>query len=507
MPVAGGRGNLGRWTPDPPGRYTPGMRKHLTIRLGASLVIGGLPLVVGASSALGQGTREPGIEARVDRMVERYRVSRKVPGIAVAVVRNGSVAMAKGYGFSNLELEARVTPKTLFGLGSISKQFVATAIMQLVEDGKVRLDDPVTRYVDSLPPHWERITIRHLLTHTSGIPEEHWLPSFVEFDRFEHRHLDVLRTIFADSLESPPGTAWAYRNSGYRLLGMVIEKASGQSLWTVLDRRIFRPVGMAATRSSDPQTIIANRAKGYGRERGRIVNRDPVTESAAFSEGALMSSVLDLARWDSSLYRPRILTQSSLDQMWTPVSLGGGKTYPYGFGWGLAPTNGLRTVSHGGGLPGFVTNISRFVAKGLTVIVLTNAEWADPTALTGAIAGLYEAALAPKPEPAIEDGDPAFTAAIRRVVEGLGRGELDSSRLAPAAREGWPAETVRETAALVGRLGPVRGLELIERLELGDFVRRRYRASMARGALALTVLGNRAGLILTLDLAEPIAGR
>ena len=313
--------------------------------------------------------------ARIDRLVERYRLDRKVPGLAVAVVRNGVVIKAKGYGVSNLELGSPVTPKTLFGLGSISKQFTATAIMQLVEDGKVSLDESVTRYLDSLPAHWSRIKVRHLLSHASGVPEEHWLPSFVEFDRFEHHHLDVLRTVFADTLDFPPGAGWAHRNSAYRMLGMIVEKASGESFWSFLDRRTFRPIGMTATRSSDPKSIIPNRAKGYAKERGRIVNRDAVTETAAFSEGALMLSVLDLAKWDSALYRPRVLSQASLDQMWTPTTLNDGSVRPYGFGWSVAPTNGVRTVGHGGLLPGFVTNISRFVGKGLTVIVLGNAEW------------------------------------------------------------------------------------------------------------------------------------
>lgn len=244
-----------------------------------------LALVAINSPTVAQRTRDQALSARVDSLVERYRAGRHLPGIAIAVVRSGTVIKARGYGFANLELDVPVTPKTLFGPGSISKQFVATAIMQLVEDGKVRLDDPITRYIDSLPAHWGRIAVSHLLTHTSGVPEEHWLPNFVEFDRFEHNQLDVLRTIFADSLESAPGAVWAYRNSGYRMLGMIIERVSGESLWSFLQRRIFAPTGMATTRSSDPKTLIPHRAQGYGREHGRIVNRDAVTESAAFSEG------------------------------------------------------------------------------------------------------------------------------------------------------------------------------------------------------------------------------
>ncbi len=472
-----------------------------------SAMLSCLLMAMVSAPAMGQRARDPGLGARVDRLVEGYRIGRHVPGIAIAVVRSGTVIKAKGYGFANLELKAPVTPETVFGLGSISKQFTATAIMQLVEDGKVRLDDPVTRYLDSLPPHWGRITVRQLLTHTSGIPEEHWLPNFVEFDRFEHHHLDVLRTIFADSLQSEPGAVWAYRNSGYRLLGMIVEKASGESYWAFMERRIFAPLRMTATRSSDPKSLIPHRARGYGKERGRVVNRDAVTESAAFSEGALMSSVLDLARWDSSLYRPRVLSQASLDQMWTPVTLTNGQSYPYGFGWMVAPTNGLRTVGHGGSLPGFLTNFSRFVAKGLTVVVLGNAEWADPAALAQAIAGIYEPELAPKPPAAIDDADPGFSAGIRTLADGLGRGELDLSRLAPDARDDWSAGAVNEAAGLLRRGGRIRQFELVERLDRGDLARRRYRMVMDRGALVLTVLARGTDPLLSLTLEEALANR
>jgi CubicO group peptidase (beta-lactamase class C family) len=445
-----------------------------------------------------------GPSVRTDALVERYRQRRGVPGIAVAVVRNGRVIKARGYGFANLELSAPVTRRTRFGLGSISKQFTATAIMQLVEEGKVGLEEPTARYLDSLPSHWAPITVRQLLTHTSGLPEERWLPSFVEFDRHEHRQLDVLRTIFADSLEFAPGSSWAYRNSAYRLLGMIVERVSGQSYWSFLDHRIFRLLGMTATRSSDPRTLIPDRAKGYGRERGRIVNRDAVTESAAFSEGALMSSVLDLARWDSTLYSPTILRQETLDRMWTPVTLTDGTTRPYGLGWVVGAVNGIRTVSHGGSLPGFVTQISRHVGKRLTVIVLTNAEWASPQRLAGAIAGLYQPELAPRPEPAIEDPDPGFALTVRAIVEELARGELDRGRLTEEGAEELPADAVEALARVVRPLGSPRTVDLLERQVFGEQVWRRYRITLDRNSVLVTVLADRAGRVSVLDLEEAI---
>ncbi|MBL8989556.1 MAG: serine hydrolase, partial [Gemmatimonadetes bacterium] len=261
-------------------------------------------------------------------------------------------------------------------------------------------------------------------------------------------------------------------------------------------------LGMTATRSSDPKTIIPHRAAGYGRERGRIVNRDAVTESAAFSEGALMSSVLDLARWDAALYRPTFLSPAGLDTMWTPVRLANGRTRPYGFGWVLIPTNGVRTVSHGGSLPGFVTQISRHIGLGLTVIVLTNAEWAAPQRLAASIAGVYEQALVPRPDSAIADPEPDLTTRLGAVLEDLGRGRLDPARIGAEARDEFPPAVVTDLARPLRGLGAVRRIELLERRAVGALLWRHYRAVLDRGTVLVTSVTDSAGLLVSLDV-EP----
>ncbi len=217
--------------------------------------------------------------------------------------------------------------------------------------------------------------MRHLLTHTSGIKEEVWEGGIFEFDRHEHVQFEVLRTAFGP-LDSAPGERWAYSNVGYRLLGMLIEEVSGESIWDFFDRRIFQPIGMNATRNSDPGTVIPHRARGYGRTNvgGALVNRDPVTASAAFTQGALMSSVLDMAKWDAALLTEQVLPSELLAQMWTPVVLSDGTQYPYGFGWQLEPTDDKATVSLGGGLPGYSTYLMRILDSQLTVIALTNCD-------------------------------------------------------------------------------------------------------------------------------------
>ncbi len=342
-------------------------------------------LLVTVSACLEGSTDESSFDpARVntedlDHYVERVLAEQGVPGMSLAVVRGGEILLAKGYGFASLEPRAPATAQSLYGLGSISKQFAATAVMMLVQDGDVSLVSPINRYVPNLPDSWSEVTVRHLLTHTSGIKEEVWEGGIYEFDRHEHVQFQVLRTAFGP-LVSAPGERWAYSNVGYRLLGMLIEEVSGESVWDFFDRRIFQPIGMNATRNSDPGTVIANRARGYGRrstsgaEPGALLNRDPVTASAAFTQGALLSSVLDMAKWDAALLTEQVLPRELLAQMWTPVVLGDGTEYPYGFGWELDPTNGKASVSHGGILLGFRTYIIRVMDSQLTVITLTNCD-------------------------------------------------------------------------------------------------------------------------------------
>ncbi len=212
-------------------------------------------------------------EAPPQRLIDEYVNSemetQRIPGLSVAVVREEKLVHASGYGKASLELDVPATASTLYGLGSISKQFTATAIMLLVEQGKVKLDDHLTNYFGWLPKDWDEVTVRHLLTHTSGIREQQWKDGIIEFDRFEHNQEEIVKTAFG-SLLAQPGEKFNYSNVGYRLLGMLIEKVSGQSYWEFLERRIFSQVGMKATRNSDPKTVIRNRARGYGISGGQV---------------------------------------------------------------------------------------------------------------------------------------------------------------------------------------------------------------------------------------------
>jgi len=312
------------------------------------------------------GAPVPGKADKIDDYIIAQIKRLHVPGASIAIVRDGHITKAQGYGFANLELRSPATKETVYEIGSTSKQFTATAVMMLVEEGKVRLDDTITKYFPEAPQAWRGVTIRHLLTHTSGIQNHvavpHWLDVFrtnLAFETAPSRD-ELLKMFFKLPLEFQPRETWAYDNTGYYLLGIIIEKASGKSYLQFLDERIFKPLGMNATRSTDPQPIVRNRASGYEWKNDHFENRPVLLPAIAFSTGSLLSSVEDTAKWDAALYTEKLLKKSSLDQMWTATATNAGVAAPfnYGFGWFIENYHGHRLVQHSGGTPGlFVSSV------------------------------------------------------------------------------------------------------------------------------------------------------
>ena len=357
------------------------------------LIAGGL-LAGCAGRSLVEGTRpDTSVESKIDEIVKVQMVEQGIPGLSLAVVNEGRILYARGYGTANLELSVPAASDTVYALGSITKQFTAAAILLLVEDGKLALDNGITNYLDGLPAEWAGVTVRHLLTHTSGIRDEDWIGGRAEFSRRNWKQEEVIKSCFGP-LESTPGEKWSYNNAGYRLLGMIIEKTSGKSFWVFLEERIFTPLGMTATRNSDPEAVIPNRSQGYVPSENGYHIRAPVTPSAAFAEGALISSVLDLARWDAALYTNGILKPSSLEQMTRrAVKIPDYACY-YGFGWNLYDAYGHKVMDHTGAILGFGAYIGRYTDDKITVIVLANTEDCDCTPIAKRITGLYIPALA-----------------------------------------------------------------------------------------------------------------
>jgi len=310
----------------------------------------------------------------LDEHVRAEMRRQHIPGLAFAVARNGRVVLARGYGFADLEHGVRVTPDSLFETGSIGKQFTAAAVMLFVEEGKLGLDERVSHYLPDLPATWKEVTLRHLLTHTSGIPNYNEGEKALALLQTDPPPDQVLALVTGRSLQFEPGSQWSYSNTGYFLLGLVLERVSGRSYWDHMRERVFEPLGMKSTGPNDLHRVIPNRVRGYGwnEKDKRIENRDAVRPAAAFSSGGFLSNVRDLARWDEAIQSGRLLKRSSLEQMWTPVRLRDGRTYPYGMGWMLEDVRDLPARGHGGGTPGFATDLRTFTAGSLTIILMAN---------------------------------------------------------------------------------------------------------------------------------------
>ncbi len=333
-------------------------------------------------------------DAAVDRYIQAEMQKRHIPGLALLVARNGQIIRAQGYGFSNLELQVPVKPETIFQSGSMGKQFTATAVMMLVEQGKVALDDPLTKYFPEAPAAWSQVTVRNLLSHTAGFTD---YPDRFDFRR-DYRENELLKIVEGIPLAYPPGTKYAYSNLGFLTLGILIHRVSGQFYGDFLHDRVFEPLGMSTTRIISEADIIPNRAAGYRRVKGEWKNQEwvsPVLNTTA--DGALYFSILDLAKWDAALYTEKLLKRSSLDQMWTVAKYKNGEPNAghYGFGWFIDTVNSHRVIEHEGQWQGFNTNISRYVDDKLTVVVLTNLDHCHPDEITHGVAGLYIPDLMP----------------------------------------------------------------------------------------------------------------
>ncbi|HSE20860.1 MAG TPA: serine hydrolase domain-containing protein [Pyrinomonadaceae bacterium] len=336
---------------------------------------------------------QDGVSTKVDDYIRREMQSQQIPGLALAVIKDGQIVIAKGYGLANVEHQVPVKPETIFQSGSTGKQFTATAVMMLVEEGKLNLEDKITKYFADGPEAWRNITVRHLLTHTSGMTD---YPT--DFDlRRDYTEDELYQRIKAIPLAFQPGDKWSYSNLAYVMLGILIHKVSGKFYGDFLHERVFKPLQMTTARIISEADVIPNRAAGYRLDNGQLKNQGWVSPSLnTTADGALYLTIYDMAKWDAALYTEKLLKKSSLDQMWTPVKLNDGKTHPYGFGWSLADVRGHRLIEHGGAWQGFKAHISRYVDDKMTVILFANQIRANQTKLAHAVAAIINPELASK---------------------------------------------------------------------------------------------------------------
>jgi CubicO group peptidase (beta-lactamase class C family) len=339
----------------------------------------------------------PSIHAdQVDTYIKLRMDKEHLPGLSLAVLRDGKIIKLKGYGYANLELKVPASPGTVYQVGSITKQFTATAILILVQENIVGLDDKIGKYLNGTPEAWKEITVRNLLTHTSGLQGE-GIPTTDKTMAADFTEEDMFKSAIALPMLSPPGVKYAYSNLDYNLLAIIVEKVSGKTYADFLQERIFQPLDMTSTRVNDRGAIISNRAQAFLWNNGSLQICEPqVSPTRYLGSGSILSTVSDLAKWDAALYTDRILTATSLKMMWTPTKLADGTFTDYGFGWVISSVKKHADIHHNGAMNGFVGNISRFADDRLTVIVLVNQSGLSNTErIATGVARIYIPAIRP----------------------------------------------------------------------------------------------------------------
>jgi len=329
----------------------------------------------------------------INRYVLAEMERQHIPGLSLAVLSGDRIVLSRGYGFANVELHAPASDSTVYQSGSMGKQFTAALVEMLADHHLLRLDDSIVRWFPEGAAVWQGITVRHLLTHTSGVAE--YTDSTFNY-RKDYTEDELVKFAASRPLDFRPGERWSYSNTGYLLLGALIHRVSGRFYGDLLRDSVFRPLGMTDSRVISEADIVPNRAAGYRLENGALKNLEWVEPTLnTTADGALYFTVRDLARWAIALNHARVPSAAALDTAWTPVRLSDGANYPYGFGWYLLPQRAQRRISHTGSWQGFKTAIARYPqsAGRLTVVVLANLAEAQVGAIAYGIAGLLEPAL------------------------------------------------------------------------------------------------------------------
>lgn len=448
--------------------------------------------------------QNPNTDAEVDELVQAEMKRQHIPGLALGVYSEGKITKTKGYGVANVVWGIPVQPDTVFQSGSVGKQFVATAVMMLVEDGKVGLDDSVRKYFPDAPETWNNITVRNLLTHTSGLGEyesdERTKPSGPFYLRLDFTEQQLYKNIAAMPLDFNPCERWSYRNTNYVLLGMLIHRVTGESYGHFLQSRIFKPLGMTSTRIISEEDIIPHRAAGYRLVDGEIKNQEWISSTFnSTADGALYFTVLDLSKWDAALYTENLVRKLTLEQMWTPMTCSDRKKYPYGFGWWVQESNGHRLLEHGGAWQGFTADISRYVDNRLTVVVLTNldASHSDPRKIAHGVAMLYLPDLRMKPIP---DTEPGAGVLLRTALTELAAGKVNLEVFAPEERSAWMPERIKGLSERLKSFGPVQSLALVESKNEDGSRHYKYRAEFADGPMMVDLYLNRDNKVTALQV-------
>lgn len=430
---------------------------------------------------------------RIDDLVGKDLERFKIPGISLAIVQDGKVVKRAAYGVADLELKAPATPDDLYEIGSMTKQFTAMATLMLVEEGKVGLEDPISKYIPEAPKTWDGIKIRNLLNQNSGLPEYVLLPGTMLTDEFDRAKW--MKNVTPLPLDFAPGTAWAYSNTNFALLGWVIEKASGKPYVEFVTERILKAAGMDHARFQNVTDVIPRRSHGYYPLPDGNLLRMAGMNSGVQSDGTLMCTLDDLVKWDTALRERKLVKPESYRLLWEPGKLASGRTRPYGMGWMLEAPGGVPIVYHPGASVGYSACISRYGGDKLTVIVLTNLYSSFPELIAKHVAEATDPAFVPVVPKVVSDPDPARTAKVRAALEALAAGKLTTEYAEPELIGPLNTPRAKMGGPVYRDFAKIASFDYAGETKQGDDTLLVYRLKNDRRALTLYLLWSKEGKV------------
>ena len=415
-------------------------------------------------AALLMGVSKAAFADGVDDYLKAQMAARHIPGLSVAVVQDGHTVKTAAYGVSSVEAKTPASLDTLYGLGSCTKPLTAVAVLQLQEAGKVDLDAPVSRYLTDLPAAWSAITVREMLTHTSGLPNYRQFLDYAKLsDPKYNQPGSVIALLAGKPLHFTPGTRYEYSNTNYHLLGQLIEKVSGQTYGAYLASYQFQTAGMTETHLATLPALLPKQAAGYEWDgKKRLPNTLFLPHFLNYGDDGLLSTAGDMAKWTTALSTGQLISVASLKQMISPATLTDGTPIPYGLGLVIAPYRGQTLVTHSGATPGYSSTLAYFTDSHLSIVIVCNLFAKDGDFFTQSLAlGVAEQFL--PAEAAIPDPDPQTATILRAVSAQIAAGKLDKSLFAPSFQALLTPAAVDPAHALLAPLGPLTSLVLLHR--------------------------------------------
>ena len=400
--------------------------------------------------SLAQTDLAPELRANIDETVHKVLATTGVPSASLAVVKDGKLAYLQAYGNAGLDPHTPASPEMRYSIGSISKQFTAAAILMLAEEGKLSLDDPVSKYISGLT-RGDEVTIRELLSHTSGY-QDYWPQDYVMPLMLKPVTPDEILDRWARiPLDFDPGTKWQYSNTNYVIAGVIVEKVSGTPLWTLLGKRVFTPLEMKSITDTNEKALPPTDPTGYFRYAlGPLHPAPKEGKGWMFAAGELAMTAQDLAKWDISIINQTVLTRHSYQEMETVTLLKNGAPTRYGLGVGVSMVNGHRVLEHGGEVSGFTAENIVLPDDKIAIVVLTNQDAAEAASQIG---NQVRSALLQSQSPQDQREDEK----VRKVYDGLQQGKIDRSLFTDNANSYFNQQALRDYSSSLGQLGAPQG--------------------------------------------------